>query len=630
MKRSKLSLALAFGTALIGGADVFAADTDSTLSQLAKARGRFVGAILNTEWFNNALGSDASIYETLHSSNFNMVVAENEMKFDATEPSRGKFNFTKADKLMAYAAENGMQVRGHALAWHSQVPSWVGTLAANVESAGGSARDTLLQVLKTHIDSVVGHFKGQIREWDVVNEAIADGSPAAWRSENSVWYKYIGRDFIDSAFVWAHKADSSAKLYYNDYSLEWGLSSGSKAQFAYDSIAVRLKNAGIPITGIGTQTHIAVNHTGTPANVRALAAKLKGIGLVLQITELDIGFPLSQATITDAEYQAQGHLYRQFMDVFLEAENMEAFVLWGMSDKYSWLKDQNKKNGVIFDSSFAKKPAYDSLVASLLAHHDVVGAGTVDPVEWENGGSSFGNGTYVIVDYSLAGSESVGSWSSDVKTGEPSYVSSTALDGKTGYMNIPLAGCDQSDCGYQHAIYTLPKDAVTKSVLSKCENLIVTMRGISATNYVNVGVNSPWFSLQYGVAASGTAWSESTVDLQHVRDSSAAPTQLTFNSNGSGIYLAKIEAVGCPDDATALPKALVRSNLGVNVSGNRLDISGSANVRVELFDMQGRPVFNARNVNGSVELNGVANGLYVVRVSDGSSRLLKRITVRRD
>lgn len=625
MKRTKLSLALAFGTAFLGATDVLAAD--STLSQQAAARGRFVGAILNTEWFNNALGSDASIYESLHSSEFNMVVAENEMKFDATEPSRGKFSFTKADKLMAYAAENGMQVRGHALAWHSQVPSWVETLAQNVESSGGSARDTLLQVLKTHIDSVVGHFKGKIREWDVVNEAIDDNSPHGWRSTNSVWYKYIGRDFIDSAFAWAHRADTTARLYYNDYALEWGLSSGSKAQFAYDSIAVRLKNAGIPITGIGTQTHIEVSHTGTPANVRSLASKLKGIGLVLQITELDIGFPASQATITDADYQAQGKLYRQFMDVFLEAENMEAFVLWGVSDKYSWLKDQNKKNGLIFDSSFAKKPAYDSLIASLQAHHNVVGAGTVDPIEWE-GGSSFGNGTYVIVDYSLAGSESVGSWSSDVESGNPAYVSSTALDGKTGYMQIPLAGCDQSDCGYQHAIYTLPDDAVTQNVLATCENLIVTMHGISATNYVNIGVNSPWFSLQYGVAASGTAWSESTVDLQNVRDSSATPTQLTFNSNGSGVYLAKIEAVGCP--STALPRIAPRSTLGVNVSGDRLDISGGNSVRVELFDMQGRPVFSARNVNGSVVLNNVSNGLYVVRISNGNARLLQRIAVRRD
>ncbi len=615
--------ATVFGVALCGTANLFAAD--STLSELANARGRFVGAILNSDWFNNGLGSDASIYEEIHTGNFNMVVAENEMKFDATEPSRGNFSFSKADKLMQYAAQNGMQVRGHALAWHSQVPSWVETLAQSVESSGGSARDTLLSVLKTHIDSVVGHFKGQIREWDVVNEAINDNEPHGWRSTGSVWYQYIGRDFIDSAFVWAHKADPDAKLYYNDYSLEWGMNEGSKAKFAYDSIAVRLKNAGIYITGIGTQTHIENTHTGTPMNVRSFASKLKSIGMTLQITELDIGFK-SGTQITAADYAAQGHLYRQFMDVFLESDNMEAFVIWGVSDKYSWLKDQGKYNGLLFDSSFAKKPAYDSLIVSLKAHDasSVVAAGSVNPVEWENGSTTFGKATYVIVDYSAAGSDKTGSWSSDVSAGEPEYVAAS------GYMKIPLAGCDQSEssCGYQHAIYTLPDDAVSKNVMSKCENLLLTMQGIDGTNYVNVGVNSPWFSLQYGVSASGTAASAATVDLQHVRDSSAAPTQITFNGNGSGIYLSKIEAVGCPDDLSALSRRIFRGNLGLQVTGKTLNVNGAKSATVELFDMEGRPVFLAKNASGVLSLKNLPSGLYVARVRADSRSITRRIVLK--
>ncbi len=627
MRKMNFWKAAVLSSALLCGTDAFAAD--STLSELAAARGRFVGSILNSEWFNNSLGSDATIYESTHKANFNIVVAENEMKFDATEPNRGSFSFTKGDKLMAYAAANGMQVRGHALAWHSQVPSWVSTLAQQVESAGGSARDTLLSVLKTHIDSVVGHYKGKIREWDVVNEAINDNGTHGWRSEGSVWYQYIGRDFIDSAFVWAHKADPDAKLYYNDYALEWGMGTGTKAQFAYDSIAVRLKNAGIYITGIGTQTHIQNTHTSTPSNLRTLASKLKSIGMTMQITELDIGFALGTA-ISDADYAAQGHLYRQFMDLFLEAENMEAFVIWGFSDKYSWLKDQSKYNGLIFDSSFAKKPAYDSLVASLKAHDasTVTAAGSVDPVEWESG-STFGKATYVIVDYTTAGAESVGSWNGDVAAGLPSFVS-TALDGVTGYMDVPLAGCDQSEesCGYQHAIYTLPDDAVSKNVLAKCENLLITMRGKTETNYVNVGVNSPWFSLQYGRAAEVGSWSEATVDLQAVRDSAAAPTQLTFNSNGSGVYVTKIAAVGCPDDLSPIQKVSKRSNLGMSFANKNLYVNGTDRAKVELFDMQGRPVLKALNVNGSVSLQGVANGLYVVRVSTGSVSLMKRIVIQ--
>lgn len=621
-----LSKALVFGLAVCGSETLFAADADSTLRELAENRGRFIGGILNSDWFNNALGSDASIYEELHKGNFNMVVAENEMKFDATEPSRGSFSYTKAEKLMSYAAQNGMQVRGHALSWHSQVPAWVGTLAESVESSGGSARDTLLAVLKNHIYNVVGHFKGQIREWDVVNEAVNDdGSNRGWRSEGSVWYKYIGRDFIDSSFVWAHEADPDARLYYNDYALEWGMGSGSKAQFVYDSVASRLKKAGIYITGIGTQTHIENTHTSTPANVRTFASKLKSLGLILQITELDIGFK-SGTQVTATDYEAQGHLYRQFMDVFLESDNMEAFVIWGLSDKYSWLKDQGKFNGLIFDSSFAKKPAYDSLVASLKAHDasTVTKAGSVNPVEWENGSSTFGKATYVIVDYSVAGSENVGSWSSDVNAGSPEYVSAS------GYMKIPLAGCDQSEssCGYQHAIYTLPDDAVSKNVMSKCENLILTMQGIGGTNYVNVGVNSPWFSLQYGVSASGTAAAAATVDLQRVRDSSAAPTQITLNSNGSGIYLSKIEAVGCPDELASVSRKTFFGNLDLQVTGKTLSVNGARNATVELFDMQGRPVFLAENVNGTLSLKNLPNGLYVVRVRSDSGNAIRQVVLR--
>lgn len=138
-----------------------AAEADSTLRQLAEARGRMVGSILNSNWFSYGLGDDAEVYENTHKSQFNIVVAENEMKFDATEPARNSFNFKNGDKLMAYAAKNGMQVRGHALAWHSQVPQWVPDLAASVAAAGGSAKDTLLAVLKNHIENVVGYYKGQ-------------------------------------------------------------------------------------------------------------------------------------------------------------------------------------------------------------------------------------------------------------------------------------------------------------------------------------------------------------------------------------------------------------------------------------------------------------------------------------
>ncbi len=609
------------------------AQTDSTLRQLAEARGRFFGSILNSNWFSYGLGDDAEVYENTHKSQFNIVVSENEMKFDATEPARNTFNFKNGDKMLAYAAANGMQVRGHALAWHSQVPQWVPDLAAKVEREGGSAKDTLLAVLKNHIENVVGHYKGKVREWDVVNEAIADGTPAAWRDgATSVWYKYIGREFIDSAFVWAHQVDPDARLYYNDYSLEWGIGAGAKGRFAVDSVAKRLKAAGIYITGIGTQTHISDYHVTTPPNVKALAQALEAEGLTLQITELDIGF--DKKDVSKADFEAQGSLYRQFMDVFLESPNMEAFVIWGFSDKYSWLADLYKYNGLIYDSSFAKKPAYDSLVASFKAHgaDKVTKVSDVKPLVWENT-SPFGKASYVIVDYSQAGAESRGEWSGDVKNGNGEFESSD-LAGKKGYMNVPLAGCDQNAdyCGYQHAIYTLPQDVVDSNFLGKCEALVFTAYGpTGSTAYVNIGVNDPKMTLQNGRPLSAKVWAGMTVDLQAVRDAGVKPTQLTFNSsNTSAMYIAKIEAVGCPDGDInmGIVQPFAKSSTNITLSEKNLLVSAGKPVQVDVFDMQGRPIFSAKNVEGAVSLASVAKGYYVVRVSDGSNSLVRSVVIK--
>lgn len=409
MNKKVLSLGLAV---LLGMASSVVAQT--TLKSLATERGRYVGSILNSEWFN---GSVTTGYEDIHKVQFNTVVAENEMKFDALEPSQNTFSWTKADKLVTYAEANGMRVRGHALAWHSQVPSWV--------TNGGFNRTQLLAILKNHITTVVGHYKGRVHEWDVVNEAIND-SPIGWRGivgGTSVWASTIGSDFIDSAFVWAHAADPDADLYYNDYSLEWGVSGSTKAAFLLTAVDNWVKN-GIPITGVGTQTHIATTHTSTPGNVRALAEALAAKGLTLQITELDIGFSTS-GTRTAAELATQGHLYAQFMDIFLEEPNMNTFMMWGFTDKYSWLpSSQNKYDGLIYDANYTKKPAYDSLIASL-SRHSVASVTT-----WPTGGST-----------SSSSSTNTSSSSSVIATQSP-YDGVISLPGTLQVENYDLGGAD--------------------------------------------------------------------------------------------------------------------------------------------------------------------------------------------
>ena len=440
-------------SATLIGAGFSRAFADETIRDLAKERGRFIGTILNSEWFNDAIEPE---FEEIHKTQFNVVVAENEMKFDATEPSENKFNYTKGDKMVEYAQANGLRVRGHALAWHSQVASWVSNYSGQKEK--------LLSVLKNHIDSVVGHWKGKVAEWDVVNEAVNDEYDAGWRSTNSVWYEGIGPEFLDSAFVWAHAADPDAELCYNDYSLEWGLREKSKASFVVEQVK-RWKENGIPITCVGTQTHIEISHETTPQNVRALAKALAELGVTLNITELDIGFPKGSADQLGADdYAKQGHLYRQFMDVFLEEPNMGEFVIWGLTDAHSWLDDQQgKTQGLLYDKQYKPKPAFDSIMVSLKAHP-----------------------------------------ASEVKSPYP----------------------------------------------------------------------------------------ESLFNPEAIK-SSAKSTKLSMN-----------------------------------LVGRTLSIAGATAARIDVFDIQGRPAFSAGNVKGSVELQGVSKGLYVVRMQEGPKSLMQKITIK--
>ena len=159
-------LGLVFSAALLGAGITSSFAADETLRSYAEKNGIYIGAILNSQWFGGGLPSQ---YEQVHKTQFNIVVAENEMKFDATEPSENRFNYNNGDKMVRYAKQNGMRVRGHALAWHSQVPNWVNNYKND--------KKKLLSVLKNHIDNVVGHWKGQVDEWDVVNEAISNNEP---------------------------------------------------------------------------------------------------------------------------------------------------------------------------------------------------------------------------------------------------------------------------------------------------------------------------------------------------------------------------------------------------------------------------------------------------------------------
>jgi len=259
-------------TAALGLAAVATLAQAAPLRDSASARGLHLGAAVAM----GPLRSEAVYSETLRRE-FNMVVAENAFKMDALRPSQTTFNFTDADALVAFAEQNGMAVRGHTLVWHSQLPGWL--------TGGNFTRDQTIAIMRTHIQTVMARYQGRIVQWDVVNEAVADGTGQL--RTDSFWYQRIGPDYIALAFQFAREADPTAALYYNDYEAE-GLGQKSDAVF---NLVSGLRNQGVPVDGVGWQMH-KVNPFRIQSQHVQNAQRLAALGVDVAITEMDVRIAL--------------------------------------------------------------------------------------------------------------------------------------------------------------------------------------------------------------------------------------------------------------------------------------------------------------------------------------------------
>jgi len=316
------------------------------------------------------------VYNQTIINNFNILVAENEMKFDAMEPQKGNFNFNNSDKLVAYAQKYNMQLRGHNLCWHSQLPTWITAGLTNGIANGTFTRASLQAILKNHINTIVTRYKGNVQQWDVVNEPFNDGTGTL---RNSIWQQVIGNDYIDSTFVWAHRADPDAKLYLNEYSGEMYGDTKSEVLFNY---VKSMKDRGIPIAGVGFQCHFTVNtinFTKLDQNIKRYAAA----GLEVIVTELDIRIKNTDYNSNPAKWLAyQASDYQNMINICLNNSNAKTFVTWGFTDKYSWIPNFTSNTygySLIFDNSYTIKPAYTSILNVLATESARLSA--IDPIK---------------------------------------------------------------------------------------------------------------------------------------------------------------------------------------------------------------------------------------------------------
>lgn len=326
----------------------------NTLKYYADQNHKSIGVALCTY---KGLDSD----RTEAARQFNMMVCENEMKMDALQPSKASFSFGSADNLVSLAQQNNMAIRGHCLVWHSQVPGWLSSDGKKNDK--NWTREEALEIMKNHITQVMTHYKGKVREWDVVNECLDDDQTTVRSNPNSydlrqqsVWQRAIGDDYIDSAFVYAHRADPDAILYLNDYGVEL---QGKAKSLAFYNLAVSLKEKGIPIHGVGLQCHFSVGEVDGVKLNRTIK-RFAEAGLKCIITELDMGIP--STTATNKEEQAR--LYRMITDIVLKNDNCPSMVIWGIKDNDSW---RSGSNPLLYDSGMGKKPAWYG-VRSALRH----------------------------------------------------------------------------------------------------------------------------------------------------------------------------------------------------------------------------------------------------------------------
>jgi endo-1,4-beta-xylanase len=307
-----------------------------------------VGTAINTEKLKFE-----KPYWTSATGQFNSFTPEKILKPQYIHPQKDAYAFEEVDQLMAFCRERNIRLHGHALLWHKALPMWM-------EKFKGSPEEWE-EMMKAHIQQIVRHCSGYIKSWDVVNEAFNDDGTL----RNNIWLKHIGETYIEKAFRYAHEADPSAVLFYNDYSLE----RNDRKLESVLGLLKALKDNGVPVHGIGLQMHVSLEFPPS-GDILGATTRVHQAGFVVHFSELDVTLTGDHMMFVPMRkrIEAQRGRYREIVSGFmtLPASSRFGITLWGVSDNDTWLNEENPRSRpLLLDDRYNIKPAYCGFIEGI-------------------------------------------------------------------------------------------------------------------------------------------------------------------------------------------------------------------------------------------------------------------------
>jgi endo-1,4-beta-xylanase len=327
------------------------------LRKAAEAQGILVGTLLDHSALNDAM------VRTTIANEFTAGIAIVFMR--DTQPQPHQFDFREMDAVIQFASANNLKLAGHALMYRLTNPAWLGF---NPLWCGGWSKDSLDQVLKNYIQTVVSRGGDHFYVWDVGNELLTPSGNLG----RSCWYRVLGEEYIAKAFRYAHAANPRVLLRLNETFGRGGIDA-RKAE-AFFALIHKLKSQGVPVHVAGIQMHLEVPRLRPTylREFREFLAKAMEIGVQVHITEMDVyqGTPETFAR----PFETQKAIYKAILGTCLEFAHCTSFATWGVVDTFSWLKTRKKDpypdaRPLLFDDNGSPKPAYFGVVEAIEERH---------------------------------------------------------------------------------------------------------------------------------------------------------------------------------------------------------------------------------------------------------------------